>query len=89
MSLFVIADLHLSTDVATNKSMEVFGSRWLGYTQKLKNNWTRLVAEDDTVVIPGDISWAMSLEEAKSDLAFIHALPGKKIFLKGNITQIL
>lgn len=84
MALYTIADLHLSTHDTTDKSMEVFGSRWLGYTQKLKNNWTRLVAEDDTVVIPGDISWALSLDEAREDLLFINSLPGKKILSKGN-----
>lgn len=84
MAVYVIADLHLSTLESTNKSMEVFGARWQGYQEKLAKNWRALVEETDTIVIPGDISWAMSLEEAKSDLAFIHALPGKKIFLKGN-----
>lgn len=84
MALYTIADLHLSTHEKTDKSMEVFGSRWLGYTEKLRNNWTRLVEEDDTVVIPGDISWALSLEEATDDLLFINSLPGKKILSKGN-----
>ena len=51
---------------------------------RLKNNWERLVGDDDTVVIPGDISWALSLEEAVSDLKFIDSLPGRKILGKGN-----
>ncbi len=84
MSLFAISDLHLSTLDTTNKSMEVFGHRWDGYMTRLKNNWERLVGEDDTVIIPGDISWALSLDEAVSDLKFIDALPGKKILGKGN-----
>lgn len=84
MALYTIADLHLSTHGTTDKSMEVFGARWLKYTEKLKNNWTRLVDESDTVVIPGDISWALTLEEAEDDLLFIDSLPGKKILAKGN-----
>ena len=84
MSLYAIADLHLSTLASTDKSMEVFGRRWDGYMTKLKNNWQRLVTDNDTVVIPGDISWALSLEEAVSDLKFIDALPGRKILGKGN-----
>ena len=84
MALYTIADLHLSTHDTTDKSMEVFGARWLGYTQKLKNNWTRLVCENDTVVIPGDVSWALALEEAEEDLKFIDSLPGRKIIAKGN-----
>ena len=84
MSLYVIADLHLSTLDTTNKSMEVFGRRWDGYMTRIKNNWERLVTDEDTVVIPGDVSWALSLEEAVSDLKFIDSLPGKKILGKGN-----
>jgi predicted phosphohydrolase len=84
MSIFAIADLHLSTLDTTNKSMEIFGRRWTGYTEKLKTNWLRLVSETDTVIIPGDISWALTLDEAKSDLLFLNSLPGKKILGKGN-----
>ena len=79
MSLFTIADLHLSTDSKTNKSMEVFGSRWKDYTLRLKKNWRAVVSDTDTVVIPGDISWALTLEEAKCDLLFLDSLPGRKI----------
>ncbi|HBJ18223.1 MAG TPA: serine/threonine protein phosphatase [Clostridiales bacterium] len=84
MSLFTIADLHLSTDSKTNKSMEVFGSRWKDYTSRLETNWRAVVSDGDTVVIPGDISWALTLEEAKCDLLFLESLPGKKILGKGN-----
>lgn len=84
MAVFVISDLHLSTLSSTDKSMEVFGRRWDGYMTRLKNNWEHLVGENDTVIIPGDISWALSLGEAKSDLTFIDSLPGKKILGKGN-----
>ena len=84
MSLFTIADLHLSTLDSTNKSMEVFGARWDSYMERIEKNWRRLITEDDTVVIPGDISWALSLDEATSDLKFLDSLPGKKILGKGN-----
>ena len=84
MSLFTIADLHLSTLDSTNKSMEVFGSRWDSYMERIEKNWRRLVTENDTVIIPGDISWALSLDEATSDLKFLDSLPGKKILGKGN-----
>lgn len=84
MSLYAISDLHLSTLDATDKSMEIFGRRWTGYTEKLKSTWTHLIGENDTVIIPGDISWALTLEEALSDLLFLESLPGKKILGKGN-----
>lgn len=84
MSVFVIADLHLSTKDTLNKSMEIFGRRWECYTERLESAWRALVTPDDTVVIPGDVSWGISLEEAASDLHFIDALPGRKIIGKGN-----
>ncbi len=84
MSLYTISDLHLSTLDSTNKSMEIFGNRWADYLRRIETNWRRLIGDDDTVVIPGDISWALSLEEASSDLKFIDSLPGKKILGKGN-----
>ena len=84
MSIFVIGDLHLSTNRTTNKSMEKFGRRWLGYTDKLRRNWETVVSPQDTVVIPGDISWAMKLEEALHDFQFLEALPGTKLIGKGN-----
>ncbi|MBR3805514.1 MAG: metallophosphoesterase [Clostridia bacterium] len=79
-----MADLHLSTLDKTNKSMEVFGQRWADYINRIEVNWRRLVEEDDTVIIPGDVSWALSLEEAESDLKFLDSLPGRKILGKGN-----
>ncbi len=84
MSIFVLSDLHLSTDATTNKSMEVFGSRWQDYISKIEKNWNAVVAENDTVIIPGDISWATRLEEAESDLRFLDSLNGKKLIGKGN-----
>lgn len=81
MSLFAIADLHLS--LGEDKPMDIF-SGWNDYVDRLEENWRRLVTDDDTVVIAGDISWAMKLEEAYTDFAFIHSLPGKKLLMKGN-----
>ena len=82
--LYVIADLHLSTAEGMNKSMEIFGRRWSGYMEKLKKNWSAVVEPEDGVVIPGDISWALSLPEARDDLHFIDSLPGRKFMSKGN-----
>ncbi len=81
MSLFVIGDLHLS--LAVDKPMDIFGG-WENYTERLHEAWCELVSKDDTVVLAGDISWAMSLESAHKDFEFIENLPGKKIILKGN-----
>ncbi|MEE0858651.1 MAG: metallophosphoesterase [Acutalibacteraceae bacterium] len=81
MSLFVIADLHLS--LGTDKPMDIF-SGWNDYEKRLEKNWRALVTDNDTVVIPGDISWAMKLNETYEDFKFIHNLPGRKLFLKGN-----
>ena len=84
MAVYVIGDLHLSTNDQTNKSMEVFGRRWVSYVEKLSRNWRAVVEPEDTVVIPGDISWAIDLEEALSDFRFLDSLPGQKILGKGN-----
>lgn len=84
MAIFTIADLHLSGASGDAKSMEVFGRRWIGGKEKLIEKWTAIVTENDDVVIPGDISWAMNLEEAREDFALIDALPGKKYIGKGN-----
>jgi len=83
MPLFVMADLHL--DIRSNqKSMEVFGSRWQNYTERIATQWKNVVTDDDTVIIPGDISWALTTQEAIEDLKWIDALPGKKLIMKGN-----
>ena len=84
MSLYVISDLHLSTNETTNKSMEKFGTKRKDYHKKLEKYFKAIITDDDTVVIPGDISWAMTLEEAKSDFKFLDSLPGTKIIGKGN-----
>ena len=81
MALFAIADLHLS--LGSDKPMDVFRG-WEDYVPRLEENWRSVVGEKDTVVIAGDISWAMSLSEAKTDFAFLHSLPGQKLLLKGN-----
>lgn len=82
MSIFAIGDLHLS--LGTDKPMDVF-SGWDNYVDRLKENWNRLVSDNDTVVIPGDISWATKLEETYTDFKFVNEeLNGEKIFLKGN-----
>ena len=81
MSIFAIGDTHLS--FGTNKPMNIFKG-WDNYVERLTQNWHALVTEKDTVVIAGDISWAMSLEEAKADFQFLQNLPGQKIILKGN-----
>lgn len=82
MSLFVMADLHLSSD--RSKSMEVFGARWADYMERIRKNWCEAVKEEDTVIVPGDISWALRLEDTAEDFRFLEALPGKKILGKGN-----
>lgn len=80
--VYTIADLHLSFSVS--KPMDIFGEKWSEHHVRLKENWNRVVGENDTVVIPGDLSWGMTLEEAKADFAFVDSLPGKKIIGKGN-----
>lgn len=81
MALYTIADLHLS--LGADKPMDVFGGAWDGYIDKLRNTLARL-REEDTLVVPGDFSWGMSLEEALPDFRFLDALPGRKLLLKGN-----
>ena len=81
MSLYAIGDLHLS--LGCDKPMDIFEG-WHDYVQRLTRNWQRLVKASDTVVLLGDISWAMGFDTARADFAYIHSLPGKKIILKGN-----
>lgn len=80
MSIFTISDLHLS--LGTDKPMDIFG--WDNHVERIKNNWIKLVKEEDTVILPGDFSWALRLEESLKDFQFLDALPGKKLLLKGN-----
>ncbi len=79
--LFTIGDLHLS--LGTDKPMDIFHG-WDNYLERLTDNWKRIVNDDDTVVIAGDISWAMKLSECDKDFSYINSLPGNKILLKGN-----
>lgn len=81
MSIFGISDIHLS--LSADKPMDIFKG-WDNYIQRLTANWNRIVTPNDTVVIPGDISWALKLEDAYEDLKFIDNLPGTKVILKGN-----
>ncbi len=80
--VYCISDLHLGNNV--DKPMDVFGKKWEGHFEKIRKNWLEKVAAEDVVIISGDISWGMTLEEAKPDLVSIAALPGKKVLLKGN-----
>lgn len=84
MSVYVISDLHLSFFPGADKPMDVFGPRWFNHAQRLEDNWRQRIGEEDTVIIPGDISWALKLEEARYDLDWLAALPGSKVLLKGN-----
>ena len=81
MAVFAIGDTHLSLGV--DKPMDIFGG-WQDYQDRLLKNWTRLVSPEDTVVIPGDISWALNLENTLEDFKFLDSLPGTKIIGKGN-----
>ena len=83
MSIYAISDLHLSFGVK-DKPMNIFGDRWNNYETKLKENWNKVVKEDDTVIIAGDLCWAVYLEEALEDFKYLNELNGTKIILKGN-----
>ena len=82
MSIYAIGDLHLSGGV--DKPMDVFGSHWVNHWSRIQEDWRCRVREDDIVLIPGDISWAMHLSEAEVDLDSIGILPGVKIMIRGN-----
>ncbi len=82
MAIYTIADLHLS--FAKPKPMSIFGQNWEGHEEKIKENWKEKVKPEDTVVLPGDFSWATYLNETYEDFLYLNSLPGKKILLKGN-----
>lgn len=82
MKVFAISDLHISTN--TDKPMDVFGGNWVNYLQKIREDWQEKVSPSDVVLIGGDISWAMSLDDAKLDLDSISDLNGTKVLVKGN-----
>lgn len=83
MAIWAIGDLHLSFGVP-DKAMDVFGEQWRGHPEKIQKHWEACVDANDLVLIPGDISWAMRLDQAKADLDWIHALPGTKVLIRGN-----
>ncbi len=84
MSIFAIGDLHLSLDERIEKPMDVFGTAWENHQEKVKEYWTKTVTEADTVIICGDVSWGLKLDEAMADLTWVHHLPGRKVIVKGN-----
>lgn len=82
MALFALSDPHLG--ISSEKPMDVFGPRWHNHTERMEQNWRAVVNANDTVIVGGDISWAMQLQDALPDLSFIDSLPGQKILLRGN-----
>ena len=82
MSIYVIGDLHLSFN--EDKPMYIFGDNWRGHEEKIKKDWIEKVTDNDLVILPGDFSWSMKLEDTEKDFEYINNLPGKKLLLKGN-----
>lgn len=82
MKVFAISDLHLS--INNSKPMNIFGPVWDNYLEEIVEDWNKKVTDDDIVLLAGDLSWAMKLEDAKVDLEFLKNLKGKKILLRGN-----
>ena len=82
MALFAISDLHLA--LSKDKPMDVFGEKWYKHDENIKNNWLKNISKEDTVLIAGDISWSMNMEEGIKEINWIHQLPGEKILIKGN-----
>ncbi|WP_055666826.1 metallophosphoesterase [Desnuesiella massiliensis] len=82
MALYAISDLHLA--LSGDKPMDVFGEHWYKHDEKIQENWYDKITEKDTVLIGGDISWSMKMEQGMKELEWIHKLPGNKIIIKGN-----
>lgn len=82
MKLYIIGDLHLS--FASDKPMDIFGAQWENHAERIRKWWESTVAEEDIVIINGDISWALKTEDAVPDLIFVNNLPGRKVIMKGN-----
>ena len=80
MAIYTIADLHLS--FSTNKPMNIFGSNWENYEEKIKQNWLEKVTQDDLVVLPGDFSWAMYLKETVKDFEYLNNFTRKENLIK-------
>lgn len=84
MKIFAIGDLHLSFGPGVEKPMDRFGEEWVNHAERLRANWMKEISPVDTVIICGDISWGLRLEEAAADFEWIRGLPGKKLLFKGN-----
>ncbi len=84
MSLYAIGDLHLSFGGSVDKPMDIYGGPWVRHTEALQEQWQERIGPKDTVLIPGDVSWAMHLRDAIPDLLWVAALPGNKVILRGN-----
>ncbi len=82
LNLFAISDLHLS--FKSKKIMDIFGEEWTNHFEKIKFNWLNSIKKEDYILLCGDFSWAMNLNDAKPDLEWLDSLPGKKILIKGN-----
>ena len=82
MAIWAIADLHLSFN--ENKPMAIFGNNWKSHEEKIKQDWLSKVTDNDLVLLPGDFSWSMYLEDTIADFEYLESLPGKKLLLKGN-----
>lgn len=82
MAIYAISDLHLS--FGNNKPMDIFGVNWENHAEKIKEDWLKKVSDNDLVLLPGDFSWAMYLEDTYQDFEYLNSLPGKKLLLKGN-----
>ena len=84
MSIFAVGDLHLAFDSRIEKPMDIFGDRWKDHPQRLKEFWHENVKNDDIVIIAGDVSWGLRVDEAMADFEWLHTLAGTKIITKGN-----
>ena len=82
MAFFAISDLHLS--FADHKPMDVFGVEWTAHAERIAANWDRVVSPEDTVLVGGDVSWALKLAQAAPDLEYLAARPGRKLLIRGN-----
>jgi len=82
LKIFAIGDLHLSH--AVDKPMDIFGHAWKDHTRRIEASWGHTVGAADLVLVPGDLSWGMRMDEAETDLRWLDALPGKKLVIKGN-----
>lgn len=82
MGLYAISDLHLA--LSGDKPMDIFGEQWVNHDEKIKKSWNEKIKDEDTVLIAGDISWSMKMQEGLKEIEWIHNLPGRKIMVKGN-----